>query len=225
MNDVAGGDVFFRLPHVGEELLLRNIRHETNRRTFNRQTHRLIIAGLFQQGNDAFDFCRGRFIGFRRARFLVKDGVDQNGEGLRDSVEDEQLVGDEKIHRRRAQVVLGRSWHDGFNVVDEFVADETDRAAGEPGQTGQGHGTILFQQALDDFEAVPDTRGAVSGELARDHKLLHDLAAFDDLDAIVELPNDRARVAADEGVTTQMLAAFDRFKQKRFALAANFPIG
>src|SRR5437867_4249332 len=147
------------------------------------------------------------------------------GEGLRVAVEDEQLVGDQKIHSRRAQVVLRRSWHDGFDVVDEFVADETDRAAGEPGQTGQGHGTILFQNALDHFEAVPDTRGAVSGGPARDHKLLHDVAAFDDLDAIVGLPNDRARVAANEGVTTQMLAAFDRFKKKRFALAANFPIG
>ena len=79
--------------------------------------------------------------------------------------------------------------------------------------------------ALDHFEAVADTRGAVSGGPARDHKLLHDVAAFDDLDAIVGLPNDRARVAANEGVTTQMLAAFDRFKKKRFALAANFPIG
>jgi hypothetical protein len=109
--------------------------------------------------------------------------------------------------------------------VDEFVADETHRAAGEPGQTKQGHGPIPFQNALDNFEAVSDMPGAVSAGLARDGKLFHDLAAFDDLDTIGDLPDDGTRMAAHERVTPQMLAAFNRFKEERFALAANFPIG
>ena len=225
MNDVAGGDVFLRLPHVGEELLLRHVRCKLNRRNFDWQTHRLIFAGLLQQGNDPSDFCDRIFIGFCRARVLIEDGVDQHGEGLRDTVENEQLVGDEKIHRRRAQLVLRRSWDDGFDVVNELVTDEANRAAGEPGQTGQGHASELFQQAFDDFEAVLDRRDALSGGGARDQHVLHDASTFNDFDAIVELPNDCARVAADEGVTSQMLAALDRFEKKRFALAANFPIG
>src|SRR5437899_12758064 len=105
------------------------------------------------------------------------------------------------------------------------MTDATDRPAGKPGQTGQGHGTELFQNALDDFEAVSDMRGVASGGLARDHKLLHDLAVFNNLDAILDLTNDHARVAANKGITPQMLAAFDRFKKKRFVRAANFPIG
>ena len=48
-----------------------------------------------------------------------------------------QLVGDEKIHDGRAQFILRRARHDRLDVVDEFVADETDRAAGEARQAGQ----------------------------------------------------------------------------------------
>ncbi len=39
------------------------------------------------------------------------------------------------------------------------------------------------------------------------------------------LLDDGARIAADKGVAANVLAALDRFKEERFALAANFPIG
>ena len=42
---------------------------------------------------------------------------------------------------------------------------------------------------------------------------------------VAVLANDRARIATDEGIAPEMLAAFDRFEEKRFALPANFAIG
>src|SRR5687768_9800417 len=43
-------------------------------------------------------------------------------------------------------------------------------------------------------------------------------------DLAAVLANDRARIAADERVTAEMFAAFDRFKKERLALPANFQI-
>ena len=75
-----------------------------------------------------------------------------------DAVENEQLVGDEKIHHGRLQFVMRRARHDGFDVVDEFVADEADRAAGEARQARHGHRAVFFHHALDNFEAVAHGR-------------------------------------------------------------------
>jgi hypothetical protein len=75
-----------------------------------------------------------------------------------DAVENQKLVGDEKIHHRRLQFILRRARHDGFDVVDEFVADEADRAAGEARQARHRHRAIFFHHALDDFEAVRNGR-------------------------------------------------------------------
>jgi hypothetical protein len=39
------------------------------------------------------------------------------------------------------------------------------------------------------------------------------------------LLDDRARIATDERIASEMLAAFDGFKKERFALAADFSVG
>ena len=56
-------------------------------------------------------------------------------------------------------------------------------------------------------------------------KCLGDFSVLQNLDAIFRLPDDGARIAADERVASQMFAALDRLEQKRFARAADFAIG
>ena len=47
------------------------------------------------------------------------------------------------------QVIVRRARHDRFDVVDEFVADEPDGAAGEPRQARHGHrrGTVFITRS------------------------------------------------------------------------------
>ena len=63
-----------------------------------------MFARLFEQRDQALDFADGVLVGLGRAGGVVEHGVDQHGDGLGDAVEDEQLVGDEEIHHRRAAV-------------------------------------------------------------------------------------------------------------------------
>ncbi len=116
----------------------------------------MMFARLFEQRDEPLDFADGIFVGVGRAFRVVENGVDQNRDRLLHAVENQKLVGDEKIHHGRFQFVVRRARHDGFDVVDEFVADEADRAAGEARQSRHGHRAIFFHHALDDFEAVAD---------------------------------------------------------------------
>ena len=71
-------------------------------------THRAVLAGLLEQGDEAINFANRVFIGLRRAGGLVEHGVDQDGDGLGHAIEDKQLVGDEEIDHRGLQVVVRR---------------------------------------------------------------------------------------------------------------------
>ena len=101
--------------------------------------HGDVVGRLFQQGNQPLDFARRVLVGLLRAAFPVQRGVDQDGDGLGHAVENQQLVRDEKIHGRRAQVVARRARDDRLDVVYKFIADKADRAAGEAGQAGPGN--------------------------------------------------------------------------------------
>ena len=173
-----------------------------------------MFARLFEQRDDAVNFARRVFVGVGGAFRVVENGVDQNRDGLLRAVESQQLVGDEKIHHRRFQFILRRARHDGFDVVNEFVADEADRAAGEARQARHGHGAEFFHHALDHFEAVL--------HVAPDHEAFRDAAVFEHLDVLAVLPDDRARIAADERVAPDMFAAFDGFEEEGFALRRGF---
>ena len=162
LNDVAGGDVFLRLPHIGQKFLFGNIRLKRDRRNFRQQTDRLIFARLLEQQDNAFDFSDSVFISLCCAGLVVEEGVDEDGDGLQDPVEDQKLIGDEEINRGRAQIVARRSRHNRLHVVDELITDESDGAAGETRQARKRHGLIFFQNALDDFEAVADLVGRVT---------------------------------------------------------------
>ena len=107
-----------------------------------------MLAWLFEQRHQPFDFRDGILVDFSRIRRVVEKRVDQNGDGLRHAVENEQLIGDEENHRGRAQFVLGRARHNRLDIMNEFVSDEADRAAGEPWQTGQGNARDIFSSSV-----------------------------------------------------------------------------
>ena len=114
----------------------------------------MVFARLFEQRNQPLNFANGIFVNLGRICRAIEKGVDQNYDGLRHAVENQQLVGDEKNHRGRMQFVLGWTRHNRFNIMNEFVTDETDRAASETRQTRQQDRAIFFHHALDDFEAI-----------------------------------------------------------------------
>ena len=58
-----------------------------------------------------------------------------------------------------------------------------------------------------------------------DEPWLEVLRRFPDLDVLAVLPDDRARVAADEGIAPDVLAAFHGLEEERFALAADLAVG
>ena len=193
----------FDLRTLRGKFFLGLIGFKRNYRHLVRHRYRTMFARLFEQGYDPFDFARRVFVGVSRVFRVVQNRVDQDGDGLRHAVKNQQLVGDEKNHRGRAQFVPGRARHDRLDVMNEFVADEANRATGEPRQTGQRHGPVFFHHALDDdrpsnrdsilHDPIPDGRSRPSAV-----KTFNDLAIFDDLDAVTGLPDDGARIAADE---------------------------
>ena len=91
-----------------------------------------------------------------------------------------------------------RTRDDGFDIVNEFVADEAHRTAGETRQARQRDRAIFFHHALYDFETV--FHAILTRLFARrgNAELLHDLAVLGDFDFVAGLLDDRARVAADE---------------------------
>src|SRR5205807_6999281 len=107
------------------------------------------------QGDWSSDVCSSD-LGFFGTGGVFEHGIDEHGDGLRHAVEDEQLVGDEKAHHGGLYFVMRRAGDDGLDVMDEFVADEPDGAAGEPGQTEHGDRAVFFHDALDDGQAVLD---------------------------------------------------------------------
>ena len=182
----------------------------------------MVLAGLFEQRDQPLNFAGGIFVRFFRVGGVFLRGVDQHGEGLGDAVEDQQLVGNEKIHDRRLQLIMGGPGHDRLDIMNEFVADKTDRAAGEARQPRHRHRAIFPHHPLDHFETVLHLLRI--GRSIRHRELLDDFAVFNQLDAIGGLANDCARIAADKGIAAEMFAAFDRFKQERLARPANLAV-
>ena len=121
----------------------------------------MVFARLFEQRNQPLNFADGIFVNLGRTRRAIEKGVDQDGDGLRHPVKNQQLVGDEKNHGGRLQFVLGRARHDGFNVVNEFITDKTDGTAGETWQTRQQDRAIFFHHALNDRQTVADGRASL----------------------------------------------------------------
>jgi hypothetical protein len=94
----------------------------------------LCSLGCSSKREQALDFFHRHFVGVGRAGRFVNRGVDEHGDGLRDAIEHQQLIRDDEIHGGRVEFVVRRTRDDGFDVVNEFVADEAHGAAGEAWQ-------------------------------------------------------------------------------------------
>ena len=86
-----------RLEDVRGKFFLRLVGFKRNHRDIVRHRHRMVFARLFEQGDDAFNFARRIFVGVSRIVRVVQNRVDQNRDGLRHAVKNQQLVGDEEI--------------------------------------------------------------------------------------------------------------------------------
>ena len=139
LNNVARRDVLLGAQDIPQEHLLGHVGDKGHLRDLARNIHGDVVGRLLQQGNQPLDFPRRLLISLLRAALPVQHGVDQDGDGLGHAVKNQQLVGDEKIHDRRAQVVARRARDDRFDVVYKFIADKADRAAGKTGQAGPGN--------------------------------------------------------------------------------------
>ena len=88
---------------------------------------------------------------------------------------------------------------------------------------------IFLHHALDNDQAVTDSRArrpvplpALRGEgvrrtgegISSDQKAFDDFPIFNDFNVIAGLFDDRAWIATDKRVASQMFAAFDGFKQE-----------
>jgi hypothetical protein len=181
-----------------------------------RHVHRRVFQRLFQQRNQTLNFPGRLLVSFLR-RASVQDGIDQNGDGLGDAIKDQQLVGDEEIQDRRAQIVRGRAGHDRLDVMNKFVADKPQRPAAETRQPRHGHRPVAPHDFFHHLQPVLD-------RLA-DNEAFQHLAIFEQVHPRAGLLDDGAGVAADERVTANMFAALNRFAQKRLAPAANLAVG
>ena len=62
------------------------------------------------------------------------------------------------------------------------------------------------------------------GRVFIDRESFDRLSVFDDLDAIAGLADERAGIAADEGISADVFATFDGLKKKGFTRAADFSV-
>src|SRR5437868_4539020 len=112
--------------------------------------------------------------------------------------------------------------NDRLDVMNEFIANETHRAAGESRKPGNGNGAKFVQRMFDHVETVENRlmAGSSSGRLRSPPALnrvdLRHLPVFEHFDAIAFLTNNRPRVATHERVAPKMFPAFHRFEQERF---------
>ena len=97
------------------------------------------------------------------------------------------------------------------------------------GRPGRLTGLKAPHHLLDHGQAVLDRLGTARlggvPPCRGDGETFGHFAVFDHLHPAAGLADDGAGIAADKGVAADVLAALDRFKKERFALAANFAIG
>src|SRR5579862_9181583 len=115
--------------------------------------------------------------------------------------------------------------------MNELVSDESDRSSGEAGQPCERHWSVFPHYPLNDLEPVLND-GAFrcpcswrSSPARPSHREgLPDPPILQDLNPVGQLTNNRPGIAPDKGITSQMLAAFNRLEQKRLCWSSDFAI-
>jgi hypothetical protein len=149
-------------------------------------------SGCSSRRNEPVNFGGGILVSLRRRDAILDDSVDEHGDRLGDAIEDQEFVRDQEIHRGRVEFIVRWARHNGFDVVDELVTDESDGAAGESRQTRNSHRAVTLEDALDDFESITHAVFAFFVWPRWDGELFDDFAVFDQLDAIAGLLDDCA---------------------------------
>ena len=222
LNDVAGADVFLALGDVGEKGVLLHIGFERRRGRLGGKRNRPVFQRLLEQRDESINFLDRIVVGVFRLGAVLDDRVHENGHRLPHAIEYKQFVGDQEIHRGRAQLILGRTRHHRLHVMNKFVPHKSHRAAGKPRQPRQIHRAIAAQNALHHLQPVAHVMLA---RFATHRVGGRHLTALHHLHLIAILPNDPARIAADKRVPAQVLAALHALTQKRLAARPNFAIG
>ena len=122
---------------------------------------------------------------------------------LLDVVEGEYLVEEHQAGVGHAEFVLGQRGQ-ALDLADDVVAEESDGAGGERGQSRQARGRVAAERLLQLGEDVALEAAAIAALFDGDRR-----SARDDL---------LVRLDADEGIAADVLAALDRFEQKRLGL-------
>ena len=209
LEDVARGDVLFRLPHRSHVLLRRQVRGQIGAAILGVGRG----AGRQRAGDAAFDLLQPR-LRFGAARFLVVAHLrmgDQQQPAER-VVERHHRIGQEEDGI--GQVGVLRQHQARLEEADGVVAQVAHQPAGETRQTRHRDGVVESQLAAQKVQRI-----LVVGEV-------------DLTDAVRPMPRHGAaaqhirlaRVDADERVARQVLAAGDAFQQERRTVAGELEI-
>ena len=177
---------------------------------------------MLKQRHESLDFLNSIFVGVLRLSAVLDDSVHKNGHRLPHAIKDKQFISDQKIHRWRAQLILGRPRHNRLHVMNKFVPHKPHRTAGKPRQPRQIHGAIPAQHTLHHLQPVAHMMLA---RLATHRVGGRHLAVFHNLHLITVLPYNPARIAADKRVPAQVFTALDALAQERLAARTNFAVG
>ena len=80
-------------------------------------------------------FSRSRIDFFEWAVF--KECVDDDFQAAQPMIEDEKTARDHEEHLGQVQIVALRHWNFGFEEMDRFVAEKSNRAAANRGNSGR----------------------------------------------------------------------------------------
>src|ERR1043166_600072 len=115
--------------------------------------------------------------------------------------------------------------HHRLDVVNKFVTNETDGAAGKSRQTRNRDGAVAAHDLFDDLESVAHRPRRRRSSRSRHDKFFPHFAVLDNLDGVASLFDQGAWIAADKRIAADVFASLDGLEQKRFTLSANFLIG
>jgi hypothetical protein len=120
-----------------------------------RQINRLIKTRLSQQFHDSFNFPNRIVIIILRLNAWLDNGVHDDRHRLGNSIKDDQLIHNQKIHHWSAEFILGWPWHNGFQIMDHFVGKESHSAASESRKPRNRHRSETLHNRLQHLETIP----------------------------------------------------------------------
>src|SRR5437879_6552817 len=119
----------------------------------------MMLARLFEQRDKPLDLAGRIFVGFFSVGGVIQDGVYEDSQGLSDPIENQQLIGNQKIHCWRLNFIARGPRNDWLDIINKFVSDKTDSAASESRQTCNADGPIFSHDSFDNVQLIADLVG------------------------------------------------------------------